>query len=77
MPLVRGAAVHGAQARRLLYRPAKKHWWQHLQTVIEAPEYGIQGGIDALFNIGAPQLMVTELKTLNPAEFDNHRDALP
>ena len=51
-------------------KTGEKHWWQHLQMVVEAPEYGIQGGIDALFNIGAPQLIVTELKTLNPVEFD-------
>lgn len=55
----------------------KKHWWQHLQTRVSAPNYGIQGGIDALFNIGAPQLMVTELKTMNPVEFDQILTPLP
>jgi hypothetical protein len=49
----------------------RKHWWQYCQMVVEAPEYDIQGGLDALFNIGAPQLVVTELKTLNPVEFDS------
>jgi hypothetical protein len=38
--------------------------------VVETPEYDIQGGIDALFNIGAPQLVITEIKTLNPVEFE-------
>jgi hypothetical protein len=49
----------------------RKHWWSYVQMVVEAPEYGIQGGIDALFNIGAPQLTVTEAKTLNPTEFES------
>jgi hypothetical protein len=48
----------------------QKHWWKHIQMVVSAPEYGIQGGIDALFNIGIPQLVVTEVKTMNPTEFD-------
>ena len=50
--------------------PIRRHWWKHLQMVVEAPEYGIQGGIDALFNIGAPQLTITEVKTMNPTEFE-------
>lgn len=53
-----------------LMEGSKKHWWQYRQMVVEAPEYGINGGIDALFNIGAPQLIVTEIKTLNPTEFE-------
>ena len=48
----------------------RKHWWQYRQLVVSAPEYGVEGGIDALFNIGAPQLMITEIKTINPAEFE-------
>jgi hypothetical protein len=48
----------------------KKHWWQHVQMVVYAPEYGLQGGIDALFNIGAPQLVVTEIKIMAPQEFE-------
>lgn len=55
----------------------KKHWWQHIQMVIEAPEYGISGAPDALFNIGAPQLALTEIKTMNPVEFDNLLVPLP
>ena len=55
----------------------RKHWWQHRQMVVEAPDYGIQGGIDALFNIGAPQLVVTELKTLNPDDFEKILAPLP
>jgi hypothetical protein len=49
----------------------RKHWWQYRQIRVDAGEYGLDGGIDALFNIGAPQLVVTELKTLNPVEFDS------
>jgi hypothetical protein len=56
---------------------SRKHWWQHVQMVVEAPEYGIQGGIDALFNIGAPQLVVTELKTMNPDDFEKILLPLP
>lgn len=48
----------------------QRHWWQYLPFVVEAPDYGLQGAIDALFNIGAPQLVITEVKTLNPAEFE-------
>lgn len=55
----------------------RKHWWQHLQMVIEAPTMGIQGGIDALFNIGAPQLVITEIKTMNPVDFDQILVPLP
>jgi hypothetical protein len=57
--------------------PAQKHSWQHLQLVVEAPDYGIQGGIDALFNIGAPQLVVTEVKIMAPNEFEEIVAPLP
>lgn len=49
----------------------RKHWWQYVQLNVAVEEYGIQGGIDALFNIGSPQLVITEIKTLNPTDFDN------
>lgn len=55
----------------------KKHWWQHVQMVVDAPEYDIQGGIDALFNIGAPQLVVTEIKIMAPQEFEQILVPLP
>jgi len=55
----------------LAWQTPRKHWWQYRQMRVEAEEYGLDGGIDALFNIGAPQLVITELKTLNPVEFDN------
>lgn len=55
----------------------RKHDWAHVQMVIEAPEYGIQGAPDALFDIGAPQLVVTEIKTMNPVEFDGLLVPLP
>lgn len=54
-----------------------KHWWQYRQLVVEASDYGINGGIDALFNIGAPQLVITEIKTMNPVEFDQILMPLP
>lgn len=55
----------------------RKHWWQYVQVVITAPEFGVQGGIDALFNLGAPQLVITEIKTLNPADFETILVPLP
>lgn len=55
----------------------KPHWWQYRQLVVDAAAYGLQGGIDVLFNIGAPQLVVTELKTLNPHEFETMVVPLP
>jgi hypothetical protein len=55
----------------------KAHWWRYVQTVVDSQEYGIQGGIDALFNIGLPQLVVTEIKTINPVEFDAMLVPLP
>jgi len=51
-------------------KDGRKHWWQYRQMVVEDPTTGIQGGIDALFNLGTPQLVVTEIKTLNPTEFE-------
>ena len=57
--------------------PDRKHWWQHLQTVVEAQDYGLQGGIDALFNVGAPQLVVTEIKIMAPQEFEEIVVPLP
>jgi hypothetical protein len=47
------------------------HSWAYQQLVVTAPEYGISGGIDCLFDIGAPLLCITEIKTLNPTEFDS------
>lgn len=49
----------------------RNHWWEYRQLVVEEAEpHGVRGGIDALFNVGAPQLLITEVKTLNPEEFD-------
>jgi hypothetical protein len=58
-------------------KDGRKHWWRHIQMVVEAPEYGIQGGVDALFNVDAPQLVVTEVKTMNPTEFEGILAPLP
>ena len=55
----------------------KKHWWQYVQMLIEVPTHGIQGAPDVLFNIGAPQLVLTEIKTMNPTEFDEILMPLP
>lgn len=53
-------------------KDGRKHWWQYRQLVVnETDLHGIQGGIDALFNIGAPQLVVTEIKILNTKEFED------
>ena len=56
---------------------ARKHWWQYRQMVVSAEDYGLQGAVDALFNIGAPRLVVTEAKILNPTEFDQIVQPLP
>ena len=68
---------HCGEQRTMVPKPdgycklkVQKHWWQYLQLVVDTPVYGIQGGIDALFNIGTPQLVITEIKTMNPVEFD-------
>jgi len=58
-------------------KSGRKHWWQYIHVIVEAADYGIQGEIDALFNLGAPQLVVTEVKILNPAEFDTILVPLP
>ena len=55
----------------------RKHWWEYRQMVVDAPEYGLHGGIDALFNLGSPQLVVTEIKTLNPTDFESIVTPLP
>lgn len=49
----------------------RKHWWRYVQVVVEDSELKIEGGLDALFNVGAPQLLVTEIKTLTPPEFES------
>src|ERR1043165_1796852 len=51
-------------------KDGRKHWWQYVQIRIEAPEYGVSGGMDALFNVGASSLLIVEVKTLNPTDFD-------
>lgn len=53
----------------------QKHWWQYVQIVIEA--LGLVGRPDVLFDVGSPELVVTELKTLNPTEFDKIVAPLP
>jgi hypothetical protein len=49
----------------------KHHWWEYCQVIVESKEYGIQGSLDSLFNLGAPQLFIVEVKTLNPKEFED------
>jgi hypothetical protein len=53
----------------------RKHWWKYQQIVIEA--LGMVGSPDALFDVGSPELVLTELKTLNPTEFDKIVVPLP
>ena len=47
-----------------------RHRWGYRQFVIEAPEYGLSGAIDGIFDVGAPHLLIAEIKTLNPTDFD-------
>lgn len=54
-----------------------KHWWQYLQIVVEAEEYGVSGSIDCLVNVGVPKLMMTEVKTINPVDFEKIIVPLP
>lgn len=74
---------HCGESRSMVPQPngfchnGKKHWWKHIQMVLDATKYGIQGAPDALFNIGAPQLVLTEIKTMNPVEFDQIMAPLP
>jgi hypothetical protein len=58
-------------------KTGKKHWWEYLQMRVQSEELGLEGGIDALFNIGAPQLVVTELKIMAPDEFEKIVAPLP
>ena len=51
-------------------KDTKKHVWKYRQLKVEAPEYGVTGSIDALFDVGVPKLLITELKTLNPTDFE-------
>ncbi len=75
---------HCSEQRSMTIKPdgwckqgTQKHWWQYNQMIVDSPKYGIQGGIDALFQIGAPQLVVTELKIMAPKEFDDILTPLP
>lgn len=47
-----------------------RHWWKYQQIVIEAPEFGVIGSLDCLFDVGVPKLRVTELKILSTEEFE-------
>ena len=53
----------------------RKHWWKYQQIVIEA--LGMVGSPDVLFDVGSPEMVLTELKTLNPTEFDKIVVPLP
>lgn len=58
-------------------KDGKKHWWEYIQIVIETPEYGIVGSLDALFDVGLPLWLITELKTMAPTEFEKIVVPLP
>lgn len=50
----------------------QKHGWQYQQFVVdEAEKYGLSGAIDCLFDVGAPKILVTEIKILNTKEFED------
>jgi len=49
-------------------KDGSKHWWAYRQVQFEAG--GMSGSPDVLFDVGAPKLVVTEVKTLNPTDFD-------
>jgi hypothetical protein len=54
-----------------------KHDWAYEEVVFVSKEYGISGSIDALFDVGKPKLVVTELKIMAPEEFATLLAPLP
>lgn len=45
------------------------HQWQYEEVRFKSSDSGISGGIDVLLDVGAPKLMLTEIKTLDKDEF--------
>lgn len=51
-------------------KDGSRHWWEYLQFRMDAPEYGLTGGIDAIFDVGSPRWLVGEIKILNVEDFE-------
>jgi len=51
--------------------------WEYREVVFKVEEYGLSGSVDALFNVGVPLLLITELKIMTPTEFDPLMAPLP
>lgn len=58
-------------------KDGRKHWWQYLQITSIAERYDVSWSIDGLFNVGSPQLLMTEIKTWNTKEFEKIIVPLP
>ena len=85
-----GEAVHGdwrcrrcGDQRTMCTKPAPgcaKHKdciWEYRQIRVESPVCGVSGSFDLLFDVGAPKLLLTELKTINPEDFNLITAPLP
>src|ERR1017187_6070536 len=44
--------------------------WEYQEVAIEAPEYGFSGSFDALFDVGVPKLLITEIKIMKPEDWE-------
>ncbi len=51
--------------------------WEYEEVRVMSEQCGASGGIDMLFSAGTPKLLVTELKTINPDEFEKIVAPLP
>lgn len=51
--------------------------WEYEEVVIDSPLSGISGSLDAFFEVGAPKLLVTEIKTVNAEDFQEIVVPLP
>lgn len=51
--------------------------WQYQELRFESKEYGISGSLDVLFDLGATQLVITELKTYAADEWEKMVAPLP
>lgn len=58
-------------------KDGKSHWWQYIQTVVESEDYAVSGSIDCLVDVGSSKLMLTEIKTMNPTDFEKIIVPLP
>lgn len=59
-------------------KDGRTHWWRYDQFRVGAPDLGIdEGGIDALFDVGVPQLLIVECKIQNAEDFDKLLTPMP